>query len=233
MHAILPTTFRPGLAGPSGTTPSLPWRTAWKPGDDPQSLSGFSIQPARTAYERLAAASLVRRMYAWRGYRIDSAADHHADDLTRLTLIAWQGGEAVATLTLGIDSPAGLLCEALYPEEVAQLRQDGQIICEVSRLAVDQNHSSRYLLTTLFRVAHAYGREQFGATGAVIEVNPRHAGYYQREFGFTPVGSLRQCPRVAAPAILLHRPLHANTLPFCSKRAPTAVLSIFSSAVGT
>lgn len=191
------------------------------------------VAPAVTYAQLRACSRLVRRMYAWRGYRIDCTADHHADDLTRLTLIAWQGGEAVATLTLGIDSPAGLLCEALYPDEVAQLRHAGQIICEVSRLAVDQDHSSRYLLTSLFRVAHAYGRDRFGATGAVIEVNPRHAGYYQREFGFTPVGSLRQCPRVAAPAILLYRPLHANTLPLCSKRAPATVLSIFSSAVGT
>lgn len=230
MSAMPTTAFRPG---PAGATPPQPWRAAWEPADDPQGLPGFSIQPARTAYERLAAASLVRRMYAWRGYRIDSLANHHPDDPARLTLIAWQGGEAVATLTLGIDSPAGLLCEALYPEEVARLRQEGQIICEVSRLAVDPDHSSRYLLTTLFRVAHAYGRERFGATDAVIEVNPRHADYYQREFGFIPVGGLRQCPRVAAPAILLHRPLHANTLPLDTKRAPAAIVSIFSSAVGT
>lgn len=226
------TAFRPALPGPAGTIPPPPRGAAWLPEDDPQGVDGFSIQPARTSYERLAAASLVRRMYTWRGYRTEAPLPTPDGDARRLTLIAWQGGEAVATLTLGVDSPAGLLCEALYPLEVAQLRQEGQTICEVSRLAVDPDHSSRYLLTTLFRVAHEYGRETFGATDVVIEVNPRHVGYYQREFGFTRIGDLRHCPRVAAPAVLLHRPLHAFTLPLGRNQRQVRVMSLFSSAVG-
>ena len=47
----------------------------------------------------------------------------------------------------------------------------------------------------------------FAASDAVIEVNPRHARYYQRTLGFRQIGELRQCQRVEAPAVLLHRRL--------------------------
>lgn len=219
---------------PAGIFPPRFQEALARPEDDPQDLDGFSIQLARTTYERLAASALVRRMYAWRGYRTEISQASDTREARGLTLVAWQGGEAVATLTLTIGSPSGLLCSALYPVEISHLRREGLRLCEVSRLAVDPDHGSHYLLTTLFRVAHAYGRETLGATDAVIEVNPRHAGYYQREFGFTQIGERRHCPRVAAPAVLLHRPLYAESLPLGRIRrpCPERVRSIFSSAVG-
>ena len=36
------------------------------------------------------------------------------------------------------------------------------------------------------------------------EVNPRHAIPQKRMFGFKQIGELRTCPRVSAPAVLLH-----------------------------
>ena len=37
----------------------------------------------------------------------------------------------------------------------------------------------------------------------MIEVNPRHAVFYQRMLCFTQLGEERMCPRVNAPAVLL------------------------------
>lgn len=41
-------------------------------------------------------------------------------------------------------------------------------------------------------------------TDFVIEVNPRHELFYKRMLGFNRIGEERMCPRVGAPAILLH-----------------------------
>jgi len=42
------------------------------------------------------------------------------------------------------------------------------------------------------------------ATDAFIEVNPRHSRFYERMLGFRQLGEMRICPRVGAPAVLLH-----------------------------
>ncbi len=168
--------------------------------DPPSALRNVVVRPASSVHERRAAAALVRRMYSWRGYR-SQAGDEHC----RLVLAAWRNGELLATLTLGRDSPAGLLADTLYGDELTRLRKARRTVCEISRLAADPDHGCPELLSMLFRTAQTYGRTILGATDAVIEVNPRHARYYQRRFGFSPLGSRRHCPRVDAPAILLHR----------------------------
>ncbi|KFB66997.1 N-acetyltransferase [Candidatus Accumulibacter vicinus] len=165
-----------------------------------------AIRPAHTPYEQEMASMLVRRMYAGRGYQTEAAAPA-ADDPNRLTLAAWHGDEVVATLTVGRDSPAGLLADALYSPELGRLRRPGRRVCEVSRLAVAPEFSSPDLLIALLQSAHRHGQQRFAASDVVIEVNPRHARYYQRVLGFQQLGGLRQCPRVDAPALLLHRAL--------------------------
>jgi hypothetical protein len=42
------------------------------------------------------------------------------------------------------------------------------------------------------------------ATDVLIEVNPRHEAYYRRIFGFARAGREWICPRVNAPAVLMH-----------------------------
>lgn len=168
--------------------------------DPPSSLRSVSIRTASTPHQKRAAAALVRRMYSWRGYRAQAGSEE-----SRLVLAAWRGEDILATLTLGKDSSRGLLADTLYGEELAALRYKGRRVCEISRLAADPDHGCPELLAALFRTAQAYGRNVLGATDAVIEVNPRHVRYYQRRFGFTTLGGRRHCPRVDAPAVLLHR----------------------------
>ena len=145
-------------------------------------------------------------MYAWRGYQA-SPPFQRVDDPNHVTFGVWTEGELVATLTGSRDSSTGLLADSLYGEEVRSLRQPARTICEVTRLAVDADSHDPELLKSLFRAAHQYARAVFGGTDVVIEVNPRHAGYYRRELGFKQIGKLRICPRVEAPAVLLHRTL--------------------------
>lgn len=164
------------------------------------------VAPAVTYQQHRACSALVRRMYAWRGYRMSSARQI-IENPNHATLGAWMDGELVATLTASRDSSAGLLADNLYAEEMAKLRKPSHVLCEVTRLAVDLNSPDPELLKSLFRSSYKYARAIFGVTDVVIEVNPRHARYYRREFGFSQIGSVRTCPRVDAPAVLLHRSL--------------------------
>lgn len=169
---------------------------------------GYPIRPIRTPHQHGLAGMLVRRMYTGRGYSTESLA-HRLDDPNRVTLAAWHADDVVATLTLGRDSTDGLLADTLYASELDSLRQPNRIVCEVTRLAVHPAFSNRTLLTTLFQAALQYGKVIFTGSDAVIEVNPRHARYYQRLLGFQKIGNLRQCQRVNAPAILMHQKLES------------------------
>ncbi|MBN8450516.1 MAG: hypothetical protein J0M13_16245 [Candidatus Accumulibacter sp.] len=185
----------------------------------PTQRADYAVRPAHTPVEQGMASMLVRRMYAWRGYQTEGLG-LLAQDPSRLTLAAWHGDEVVATLTLSCDSPAGLLADALYSLELSRLRRPGHSICEVSRLAVDPEFSSPALLVTLIQSAHRHAQQYFAASDVVIEVNPRHVRYYQRVLGFRQLGGRRQCPRVDAPAVLLHRPLDGFSVR--GMRTPTA-----------
>ncbi|MDR1996177.1 hypothetical protein [Azonexus sp.] len=173
------------------------------------SASEFSIRQVTSVGERLAAEQLVRRMYSWRGYRV-AAPKHKADDNHRMTLGAWQDGELAATLTMAVDRGQGLLCEALYPGEIAALRDDNRRLCEYSRFAIDPEFSSQKLLRAFFLRAYHLTCRILEATHAVIEVHPRHRRFYERELGFAGPGTVRICPRVEAPALLLHRDLRRD-----------------------
>lgn len=154
-------------------------------------------------HDRLAADHLVRRMYEWRGYQVQrpAGAMHDPD---RITLAAWLDDNLAGTLTLSRDNECGLLCESLYPNEVSALRAKGLKICECSRLAIDPQFSSRKLLGSFLRSAYDFAHSHLEATDALIEINPRHSRYYERELGFSRLGPRRICPRVEAPALLLH-----------------------------
>ncbi|MCG2577377.1 hypothetical protein LZ012_10260 [Dechloromonas sp. XY25] len=164
------------------------------------------VAPAVTYTQLRACSGLVRRMYARRGYRLAANPLQPADP-SHVTIGAWLHGQLVATATASRDSAAGLLADGLYRDEVAKLRGHSRIVCEVTRLAVDAECYEPEVLGSLFLAIYQYVRAVFGGTELVIEVNPRHAGYYRRTMGFHQIGELRSCPRVEAPAVLLHRSL--------------------------
>lgn len=173
---------------------------------DDHGFGDYDIRLARTTAQHGAISSLVRRMYSWRGYSLQRSA-YLPGDPNRMSLAVWQDKEALATLTIGRDSPAGLLADGLYAEELDGLRHPGRVVCEVTRLAVHPDFSCPDMLNALFHTALLYGKAAYRASDAVIEVNPRHVRFYKNRFGFRQIGKLRQCPRVDAPAVLLHQTL--------------------------
>ena len=167
----------------------------------------FKVRLATTEDRRKSASLLIEKMYSWRGYDVDTLRH----DPNKITLVAYQEEKVAGTMTLGLDSPQGMVVDQLYKQEVNQLRAEGRAPCDITRLAVDQDIKSKSVLAALFHLTYIYGHNIHQATDFLIEVNPRHVMFYERMLGFKPFGEERICPRVNAPAVLLRLDLaHAD-----------------------
>lgn len=165
------------------------------------SQSSFKIRAAETSRERRSASGLIDRMYATRGYQTTPLPEE--DSPNRKTFLASDHNAAIGTLTIGIDSAAGLLVESLFPDEVNGFRAAGRRICEFTKLAMERGARSPRLLAALFHVAYIYAHRIEDLHNLLIEVNPRHVRYYETMLGFKVIGAARHNARVNAPAVLL------------------------------
>jgi hypothetical protein len=165
------------------------------------SLQTFRIRAAQAETQRQAARQLVRRMYSHRGYLTpdaDEPVNRHS-----VTLVVAREDEPVGTLSVGFDSPSGLLCDELFKPEVDAVRRSGRKVCEFTKLALDIDGNSKQVLASLFHMAYLHAHRIRGCDDVLIEVNPRHVGYYTRMLDFRVVGEEKLCPRVNAPAVLM------------------------------
>lgn len=149
------------------------------------------------------AGQLVASMYRSRGLMTASASCSHQQP-EQVTLAASCGHHVFGTLTLGVDTGGGLLADSLYRSQIDQLRNGEKRLCEVTRLALDPALGCPEVMATIFNVAFVLAREVHGRTDLLAEVHPRHAAFYHRTMGYRIVGPERVCPRVGAPAVLMH-----------------------------
>jgi hypothetical protein len=159
----------------------------------------FKIRLAGPTEARREAGKLVHKRYASRGY-LTSATLVNA---SVCTFSAYDEGSLAGTVSLRLDSKEGLAADELYRAETDALRGEGHRICEFIRLAVDTSHVSHPVLAALFHTVFLFAQKLRGFDFAVIEVNPRHVGYYRRSLGFDVIGARRHNPRVNAPAVLM------------------------------
>ncbi len=164
----------------------------------------FKVRVADTDGHRGAASMLIEQRYRWRGYAVDHKNTERPDSIT---LCASNATQVLGTVTVGLDGASGLLCEATYPHEVARLRVPGARLCELTRFAIDQTELNKQVMAALLHIAYLYAYVVSESTTLLIEVNPRHVGYYTKALGFAVVGSERNCERAAAPSVLLSLPL--------------------------
>jgi hypothetical protein len=64
------------------------------------------------------------------------------------------------------------------------------------------------VLASLFHIALIYARYIHRRDDCLIEINPRHVKFYEAMLGFEPLGDMKVCRRVNAPARLLRLDLH-------------------------
>lgn len=172
---------------------------------------GLEVHIATTAADLTAAEELVAVRYAWRGYQT-SAQDggnptSAAEAPACFTFLASRDNNTVGTISVGVDATAGLLLDEGNHEAVDALRRAGRRVTEFIKLAVLDDVDAKEVLYHLFRSAYTYVRMLYQATDILIEVNPRHATFYQKVLGFAIAGVERVCARVNAPAILMRSDL--------------------------
>ena len=166
----------------------------------------IDLSVAKSYRECEEAQELVYRQYSSRGYNVTEPGSQprpaRADARRESVIIARIGGRVIGTMTVGIDSPNGLLVDEINREEVDPLRRQGLRLGEVVRFALDDEVDSRRVLAALFNAALGI-MEANRLHHVFIEVNPRHVGFYRRAFCFKVVGKEKCCPRVGAPSVLL------------------------------
>jgi len=160
----------------------------------------FQIRLANTETVRSDASSLIHRMYASRGYTVKNPLQEHPN---RFTMTISENDLVIGTITVGIDSPSGILADEIFKDEVDAYRARGRKVCELTKLAFDPTTRSKVALASLFHIIFIYARCVHQCTDAFIEVNPRHRRFYERMLGFQKHGPKKINPRVNAPAYLL------------------------------
>ncbi|MDB5820731.1 MAG: long-chain N-acyl amino acid synthase [Rhizobacter sp.] len=161
----------------------------------------YQIRIADADGFRSSASILVNKMYSTRGYSSSAVPEKKAPN--KITLVATDQDTTIGTISVGYDSASGLLVDDLFIEETNALRAAGLKVCEFTKLALDDVSNSRRVLASLFHISYIYSHLLIGCDRVVIEVNPRHVGYYRRMLGFQVLGPQRLNKRVNAPAVLL------------------------------
>ena len=149
----------------------------------------------------MAATRLLQERYRWRGYCEASLPPVESEWC--FPLLVTRRGRTMGTLTVGLDSHAGLTAERTFPDEVDAFRGAGIRLSEFTRLAVDPDFASQHVLASLFQVAYLTAARLGNAERVLMEVNPRHVGYYVRMLGAKVAGPVREHAVAGAPAVLL------------------------------
>lgn len=161
----------------------------------------FTIRTASSGPERDSASELLRDRYAWRGYRTVQLPSDQTGH--RSTLSAHEGEETIGTLTLELDGPQRLSADNAFGDVTAALRAEGARLAEFTRLAIDPGGSSPRVLAALFHVGYIVAHRIRRYDTLLLEVNPRHARFYERMLGCKTIGEQRTHAGVGAPAVLL------------------------------
>ncbi|HEY7520342.1 MAG TPA: hypothetical protein VIE36_18800 [Methylomirabilota bacterium] len=166
-----------------------------------------------TRADRQQAERLVHDVYVARGLRDAASPRRAAASAGAAVFVARTDGVIGATLMLLCDSSRGLPADALYRDELAPLRARGRRLAEVSALAVEpaRRGVALALVRPLVQLVGIYARDVRGVDDLCVTVHPRHAPFYQGQFGFTrfgvekPYGAVQGAPAVGL-RLDLHRP---------------------------
>jgi hypothetical protein len=175
--------------------------TIFLPSQAGETQDSMTIRLADCDGQRNRANMLLNRMYSWRGYGSDHALPMAPNCVT---FTATSGEDVIGTLTLTVDSAAGLAADRTFSDEVEKFRQaPGAKLCELTKFAFDTSSPARPRLAALFHIIFIYGSMHYDCTDLFIEVNPRHVRFYEAMLGFTPVGPMRTNAEVDAPSQLM------------------------------
>jgi hypothetical protein len=209
----LPGILRSGLGNRHGFQRVSPdeegygWRPPLYPeGERALPLKSFVAQD----FEDLAEArALVRRRYARRGYTMPEADGAPFPDPVRAvhypTIVAKSLNATLGSVTMGVDSPAGLLLDHANKPEVDAIRAEGGHVCELVRLALDDSADTKAVLASLLQCIYTLCWQIYDVTDVLIEVIPRHVPFYRRVLGFVQAADEKICARIGGVPVVLLR----------------------------
>lgn len=161
----------------------------------------FAIDLALSDRQRAAARRLINERYGWRGYGSDHRLNENANCATFAAMVEDQ---MVGTLSLTVDSPAGLAADTTFADLLDEMREvPGAKLCELTKFAVADKLTPMHVLASLFHTIFIFGTGRHECTDLVIEVNPRHIRFYEVMLDFDRVGELRTNDSVDAPSQLM------------------------------
>jgi len=150
------------------------------------------------------ALGLVERRYGDRGLNIGRERYSCRNEDGDIVCTARDEGRVVGTLSVRFDGEGGLHADLLFKTELDEWRAEGVKLCEFGGLAVDKHsHEPKRVLAQIFHLGYLHAHRRAGCERLVIEVNPRHVGFYRRCLGLVPRTAARHNPRVNAPAVLM------------------------------
>lgn len=119
----------------------------------------------------------------WRPYPIDAP--------TSTVLLLWRDEEPVGTVSVVLDSPAGMPIVRTFPDHVGKLRRSGRRLAELTALALAPEHRRSGIGVCLAIEAWRYSRMQLGVTDLLSVVDTHIADYYMALFKFEPLTPVR------------------------------------------
>jgi len=150
------------------------------------------------------ALGLVERRYGDRGLVISRERYSSRNQDGDIVCTARDQDKIVGTLSVRFDGGGGLHADLLFKQELDEWRAAGVSLCEFGGLAVDKHsHDPKRVLAQIFHLGYLHAHRRARCERLVIEVNPRHVGFYRRCLGLVPYTAARHNPRVDAPAVLM------------------------------
>jgi len=150
------------------------------------------------------ALDLVERRYGDRGLVISRERYSSRSQDGDIVCTGRDGDQIVGTLSVRFDGAGGLHADLLFKAELNEWRAAGVKLCEFRGLAVDKHsHDPKRVLAQIFHLGYLHAHRRARCERLVIEVNPRHVGFYRRCLGLVPYTAARHNPRVEAPAVLM------------------------------
>jgi hypothetical protein len=113
--------------------------------------------------------------------------------------VAYEGETLVGTMTVTLDSPAGLPLDHDYPAPLERLRARGATMVEFGALAVVRKCWHTGVTTLLNIAAHWFSWEVLRASHCVMGIHPKAAPFYDAVYDFVVLGAPRPHAELAAP----------------------------------
>lgn len=181
-----------------------------KPNEVEQNQNSPVIEIARSKEDLIKAFTLTQESYCKAGLSNESPSGIRITPYHLLpksdVLIAKIHGRVVSTVSLFRDGELGLPMEAIYPQEIESLRNNGLRLAEVGSLA-DRRHEVERFIELLAKMGRLLAQAAHSrCVDALVAVaHPKHARLYKRVLGFQQIGEYTECPYANGnPAVALY-----------------------------